>query len=171
MATVFRYRAIDAAGSRRRGTEAAESATALIDTLESRGLIVVDTAAQDAPAAPQADRIRRGGKRDVLEATRALASLLAAGVPLSRALSVAAGLTGGTVAAALDDIRSRVERGEALSSALAEHHRLFPGSGHGLGRGSRVQGRGPRSSRHASLRGAREEGDEAIGWRSRLNTA
>jgi type II secretory pathway component PulF len=140
MATVFRYRAIDAAGSRRRGTEAAESATALIDALESRGLIVVGTAAQDAPAASQADRIRRGGKRDVLEATRALASLLAAGVPLSRALSVAAGLTGGTVAAALDDIRSRVERGEALSSALAEHHRLFPALYTGLVRAGERSG-------------------------------
>jgi type II secretory pathway component PulF len=62
----------------------------------------------------------------VLEVTRALAALLPVGMPLAQALNAASGVASGDVRAALHEVRGRVERGETLSSALAEHGRLFP---------------------------------------------
>jgi len=52
--------------------------------------------------------------------------LLAAGLPLARALAAAANLTQGEVAEAVETVRSRVERGDRLAAALADHPRLFP---------------------------------------------
>lgn len=62
----------------------------------------------------------------VLEATRALAALLGAGVPLARALDTACVLTGGAVVPVLEDVRQRVVNGEALAAAMSAHPRCFP---------------------------------------------
>jgi len=69
--------------------------------------------------------LRWGTRQTVLEATRALAALLPAGMPLARALGVAATLTSGPVATALEGVRQRVERGESIATALAAHPDLF----------------------------------------------
>jgi type II secretory pathway component PulF len=65
------------------------------------------------------------GSGEVLEVTRALAALLPAGLPLPRALGAAALLTTGEVRHTLEGIRQRVERGEALATALRRHPDLF----------------------------------------------
>jgi type II secretory pathway component PulF len=57
--------------------------------------------------------------------TRALAALLPVGMPLAHALNAASGVASGDVKAALQEVRSRVERGDPLSVALAEHRGLF----------------------------------------------
>ena len=62
----------------------------------------------------------------MIEATRALAALLGAGVPLVRALETARVLTGGAVVPVLDDVRRRVVSGEALATAMGAHPRSFP---------------------------------------------
>jgi general secretion pathway protein F len=46
-------------------------------------------------------------------------------MPLAQALSAASGVASGDVRTALHEIRGRVERGETLSSALAQHRALF----------------------------------------------
>jgi general secretion pathway protein F len=61
----------------------------------------------------------------VLEATRALAALLAAGVPLARALSIAASIVPPRVAGTLEDVRSRILAGSALADALGRHPASF----------------------------------------------
>jgi general secretion pathway protein F len=118
----FAYRAVDARGQRLRGREEASTVRELTAILESRGLLVVEAAETAAGAAGNGF----GQRRAVLETTRALASLLAAGLPLARALEVAEGLAPGAVARSLAAVRSRVRRGDPLHTALADHPGLFP---------------------------------------------
>ncbi|HEX7120049.1 MAG TPA: type II secretion system F family protein [Longimicrobiales bacterium] len=124
----FRYRAMDMAGRRQRGRAEAAGVAELARTLEARGLILIDAvdAGRDAERASSPGGFQPRRRRAVVEATRALGSLLSAGLPLARALETAAGVVGGPVGAALRTVRSDVERGEALATALAWHGRTFP---------------------------------------------
>ncbi len=120
----FAYYAVDHAGKRLRGSENAVSSGALSRALESRGLLVVEVAEATAQQA-SGGGMRFGRKREVLEVTRALASLLPVGMPLSQALRAAGGVATGDVKVALDEVRARVERGETLSTALAAYPHMF----------------------------------------------
>ncbi|MGV3710897.1 MAG: type II secretion system F family protein [Gemmatimonas sp.] len=120
----YAYEAVTAAGKRSKGREEASSTGALTQSLEARGLFVLDIAETTAESAQR--RFRFGRKREVLEATRALATLLPVGMPLSQALNAATGVTTGDVKQAMQDVRAHVERGETLSTALARHPALFP---------------------------------------------
>ena len=119
----FAYEAVDGAGKRLRGEQGALSAVALTRSLEERGLLVLEVA--ESAAGSGTRWWRPGRKREVLEFTRAMAALLPVGMPLSKALDAATGVASGDVAAAIRDVRSRVERGVPLADALAEHRTLF----------------------------------------------
>lgn len=122
----YAYRAVNGSGRRMRGFEHAASPGALTRALEERGLLVLEVA--DAPADASAGGGRRfkfGLRREVLEVTRAIAALLPAGMPLAQALNAASGVTSGEVHTVLMEVKSRVERGETFSSALAMYPRLF----------------------------------------------
>ena len=121
--TPFSWQAVDSAGHRVRGIGEAASALALTRELEGRGLIVIDVG--DAGHERASDGPRGASRQDVLEATRALAALLAAGVPLVRALTIAASLVPPRVAATLDDVRTRISAGSALADALGRHPAAF----------------------------------------------
>lgn len=112
----FSFEAVNAHGARSAGIERADSEAALTRQLEARGLHPLDVA--EAPPRPLPFWRAARRRRDVLELTRAVASLLAAGLPLTRALAAARGVTSGDVREALDDVRARVDRGESLAAAL-----------------------------------------------------
>jgi type II secretory pathway component PulF len=120
----YAYQAVDGSGKRMRGQAQAISPNALTRTLEERGLLVLDVAESSAAAASSGG-VRFGRRREVLEVTRAMAALLPVGMPLAQALNAASGVASGDVRTALQEVRSRVERGDTLSSALAEHRQLF----------------------------------------------
>ncbi|MEO7999082.1 MAG: type II secretion system F family protein, partial [Gemmatimonadaceae bacterium] len=120
----YAYEAVTTAGKKSKGREEASSTGALTQSLEARGLFVLTIAETSGEAS--ALKFRFGRKREVLEATRALATLLPVGMPLSQALNAATGVTSGDVKAAMQDVRTHVERGETLSTALARHPQLFP---------------------------------------------
>jgi type II secretory pathway component PulF len=122
---IFSYRAIDAAGTKLAGEFDAPNSTALAHLLEARGLVVVDvTAGSDGkPAASRS--FGRSSRSAVVDVTRALAGLLSAGLPLSRALTAAASVSPGTVADRLTAVRDRVARGDSLATALAAYPDLF----------------------------------------------
>ena len=119
----FAYRAVDAAGKRTRGRLAGATAAAVTRELEGRGLLPLDVA----------EAVDRGGgggfgmgrRRAVLEYTRAVAALLPAGMPLARALAAAASTAPARLRPTFDAVRTKVERGEELASALGEHPQLF----------------------------------------------
>lgn len=123
---VFAYRAIDLAGSRSRGTIDAPDRDAVARELDARGFFLLEAVpgAASEPTLPVRfrGRVRRN---DVVEATRAMASLLRAGLPLSRSLQTASGVTSGVVSAALNDVRSKVERGADLHEAMSAYPRVF----------------------------------------------
>jgi len=125
MTLAFAYHAIDRSGHRHRGVEAAASEEALTQTLESRGLVVLKVTPGQSQSVSQSIRRSGNARREVLEVTRALASLLPAGLPLARALGTASGMASGQVALAVDAVKGRVERGESLAAALAEHPGFF----------------------------------------------
>jgi type II secretory pathway component PulF len=120
----YAYQAVDGSGKRTRGQAQAVSSGALTRTLEERGLFVLDVA-ESSMSAGERRGIRFGRRREVLEVTRALAALLPVGMPLAQALNAASGVASGDVKAALQEVRARVERGDTLSAALAEHPSLF----------------------------------------------
>ncbi|MEX2282343.1 MAG: type II secretion system F family protein [Gemmatimonadota bacterium] len=119
----FAYQAVDHKGNRRGGLLEAPSARAASSALESSGLFIVEISqpSQGVGATP------RGGseRRAVLALTRALAALLAAGVPLARALSAARLSVPPRVAEIVDLIRREVERGSSLAAALSAQPQLF----------------------------------------------
>lgn len=120
----YAYQAVDGSGKRTRGQAQAVSSGALARTLEERGLFVLDVA-ESGEAGAGRQGFRFGRRREVLEVTRALAALLPVGMPLAQALNAASGVASGDVKAALQEVRARVERGDTLSTALAEHRNLF----------------------------------------------
>lgn len=119
----FAYEAVDGAGKRQRGESSAISALALSKLLEERGLLVLQVAESTSGGGTR--WWKPGRKREVLEFTRAMSALLPVGMPLAKALDAATGVTSGEVAAAIRDVRSRVERGVPLGDALGEHRDLF----------------------------------------------
>jgi type II secretory pathway component PulF len=119
----FAWEAVDGTGQRQKGTLSAESSGALSKSLEDRGLLVLEVAETQAGAGTS--WWRPGRKREVLEFTRAMSALLPVGMPLSKALDAATGVTTGDVSEIIRDVRSRVERGVPLADALAEHRALF----------------------------------------------
>lgn len=125
--TVFTYRALDRAGHRHSGAEPAQSRHALAEALEGRGLLLLEAEPKEGTGGAGRNRLDvRARRGEVVELTRALAALLSSGIPLARALGVTATLTTGPVAAAVAAIRGRVERGQPMAAALAEHPGLFP---------------------------------------------
>src|SRR5437763_913237 len=121
----YAYQTVDVTGKRTRGHAQASSTGALTRTLEQRGLLVLDVAESVNGAGGGRRGFRIGRRREVLEVTRALAALLPVGMPLAQALNAASGVASGDVRSALQEVRARVERGDTLSSALAEHRGLF----------------------------------------------
>ena len=121
----YAYQAVDGSGKRLRGQAQAVSSGALARTLEERGLFVLDVAESSEAARGGTRGFRLGRRREILEVTRALAALLPVGMPLAQALNAASGVASGDVKAALQEVRARVERGDPLSVALAEHRDLF----------------------------------------------
>jgi type II secretory pathway component PulF len=121
----YAYQAVDGSGKRLRGQAQAISSGALARTLEERGLFVLDVAESSEAARGGSRGFRLGRRREILEVTRALAALLPVGMPLAQALNAASGVASGDVRAALQEVRARVERGDPLSVALAEHRTLF----------------------------------------------
>lgn len=125
MTKQFSYRAVDPAGRKLRGLEVAPSPVAVRGTLDGRGLIVLEVSETDSGRGVSGARGHLGAKPDLLEVTRALAALLPAGLSLSRALASAQEVAGGQVGAVLNEVQLRVERGERLAEALAEHPATF----------------------------------------------
>jgi general secretion pathway protein F len=121
----FAYQAVDSSGRARNGEATAVSLGALTKSLEERGLLVLDVAETVTGATKSTKGFRFGRRREVLEVTRALASLLPVGMPLSQALQAASNVASGDVRAAVLEVKSRVERGDTLSTALAEHPAFF----------------------------------------------
>jgi len=122
----FRFEASDSAGHIEKGLVEAESAPAARAALRARGLVPleIDSLAQTKKTVL---RRRRFSEAELALATRQIASLLAAGLPVAQALGAAIEQADHrAVREVLAAVRSDVFAGHPLAEALAQFPREFP---------------------------------------------
>ena len=130
---VYEFTALTGSGRKTKGVIDADSAAAARQKIRSQGHYPVEIRETSARAAsrtrPSFFSLQLGGRvrpQEVHVATRQLATLLGAGIPLVPAL---AGLIEQTESRAfrtiLTQIKDAVNEGNSLTSALAEHPKLF----------------------------------------------
>jgi general secretion pathway protein F len=123
----FRFEAADPAGRIEKGLIEADSARAARGSLRTRGLVPLSVDAVAAGGAARPSRLRRFPEAELALATRQLASLLAAQLPLAMALTATIeGTEHQSVREVLAAVRSEVVAGHRLADALAQHPREFP---------------------------------------------
>src|SRR5690606_12509641 len=129
----FQYRASDAEGQILEGVIEAAERSAAVARLQDRGLIPLRVAEPTAKGSglasislPTISFKRRIKSRDLLIFTHELSTLLAAGLPLDRSLSI---LTGPSDAPGrrrvVRDVLQPVQRGKSLAEALGAHPKVF----------------------------------------------
>jgi len=127
MATTFHFRAVASDGKVRTGTLSGDNDKAVAGELRRQGLIPVYVGAEQKKGfelhMPVLDRGRR---KDVLFFTQELSTLLNAGVPLDRALSITAELTERKAFRSLiHDVVRVLKGGKSLADSLATHPSHF----------------------------------------------
>jgi len=124
----FTYKAIDTTGKEVTATLNAPSRAAALDQLSSINLYPVTVErAEEGKGDGASFRVRRVSKSDIEAFIRELANLLAAGIALSRALSILSREASRPAAKKLwAAIHDQVAGGQSLAEALARHPRYFP---------------------------------------------
>lgn len=127
----FAYTAVTAAGSSTTGQIDADDRGTAMQLIEARGLVPVELASSTAkPARPRGSGLsfrNRITQPQVLAFVRQLANLLAAGVPLARALQILCRETSNAAASAQwSAVRDTVVDGTPLADALAQFPKSFP---------------------------------------------
>lgn len=126
--TAFKYQALNAQGQEDQGVIQADSARAARQQLRLQGLTPLEVQSAEGALGDTAPVRRRAfNQMERSMITRQLAGLISAGLPLERALTA---LTDEALkpaqSQALMHIRSQVQSGTALATALAQHPKDFP---------------------------------------------
>ena len=122
--SAFRYTAVDAAGSEKKGQLDADNERAARAQLRDTGLIPLTLETTAAPL--HTARSRQLSQTQLVDFTRQLASLVAAGLPLERALAnQAAEAESRQLKTLLEAIRAGVAGGQSLAATLATYPKDF----------------------------------------------
>ncbi|HLZ67810.1 MAG TPA: type II secretion system F family protein [Aliidongia sp.] len=129
----FRFTAIDAQGQIQRGTMEAPDQAAVIDRLQRQGHVPMRAEPAEGGSrwaelfTADVGRRRALSRQEVTDVTRELATMLAAGQDLDRALRfIVETAPNPRVALVMDRVREKVRGGSALAAALAQEPRSFP---------------------------------------------
>lgn len=127
---LFRFAAVDASGRKKNGSLQGDSARQVRQQLRDQGLVPLDVALSRAQGAANAPRFSRFLTRltslELAVATRQLATLLNAGLPVEEALLATAQQSDRERAKNLFLlVRGRVLEGRSLAQSLAEHPQSF----------------------------------------------
>ena len=131
-AQAYAYKGRDTSGKVIKGRMEASSESAVVSRMRSMGLSPVEIRPTSAGAGLNMEinlgAFDKGVKlKDIAIMSRQLATMIAAGLSLLRALSILASQTENkTLGSTLDSVRVAVEGGAALSDALARHRQIFP---------------------------------------------
>lgn len=117
----FRYQAARPDGSVLHGVIEADTAHELPRRIADRGLVLVGAAV----VPPRAGRA--ASTRDLAVLFQSLASLVAAGLPIERALAASEGLLRGPLRSLIVDARRQLREGRTLGQALGAESGLVPG--------------------------------------------
>lgn len=129
----YQYRAADHAGKIVEGVMEAEAEHSVVRRLHEMGCVPLRIALPGAHGGAER-RVRRPlfsrrkvGQTQLLQFTRELATLLAAGLPLDRALSLLGNLVeGDEFKRVLGAVLEAVRAGKSLAASLGEHGDIFP---------------------------------------------
>ena len=129
----FRFTAIDAQGQIQRGTMEAPDQATVIDRLQRQGHMPMRAEPADRGSrwtelfTTDLGRGRGLGRQEMTDVTRELATMLAAGQDLDRALRfIVETAPNPRVAKVMDRVREKVRGGSALAAALAQEPQSFP---------------------------------------------
>jgi general secretion pathway protein F len=130
---VFEYKALTAAGKAVQGLREADSPKTLRSTLRREGVFLTEVLAEKQVKAQQAREVNvrrwvlgRVSAQDLAIATRQLAVLVHAGIPLVEALTaLVEQVDKEKLKRVLGDVKQRVNEGASLADALAVHPRVF----------------------------------------------
>ncbi|MEO1525517.1 MAG: type II secretion system F family protein [Planctomycetota bacterium] len=123
---VFQYRAFDRSGNDAAGILVADNPRSARDQLRAEGLVVSTLDQKSVGRSTSSWRLRAGGAQfRWTEAAYELATLLAGGVPLLKALDVVAQQSTGVFRRTLLEIRDRVAAGVGFAEALSEFPDVF----------------------------------------------
>ncbi len=122
----FVFRALDFAGAQAKGEVEAESKQAVADQLKARGLVVVDISSKHSSKEINIALFERVKAADLTIMSRQLATMVASGMTLLRALYVLEAQTDSPpLKTAIVAVRKDVEAGLPFSTALARHPKVF----------------------------------------------
>ncbi|SDZ81327.1 general secretion pathway protein F [Desulfuromusa kysingii] len=124
---LYEYSAFDAQGKKKRGVIEALSQTAASRKLRGQGLFPTRLAtARNTGGTHQRTFLRQVSAVQLGVATRQLATMLTAGMPLDEALEMVAGQqTKGTLGSVLTRVRDDILQGSALYAAMQAHPKVF----------------------------------------------
>jgi type IV pilus assembly protein PilC len=124
--STYVFKAIDLAGSSAKGEVDATSKQAVADQLKSRGLIVVDIRDKHRSKELNVALFERVKAADLTIMTRQLATMVASGMTLLRAMYVLEQQTeSNPLRESIVEVRKDVEAGLLFSAALARHPKVF----------------------------------------------
>ena len=128
---IFTYRATDLNGVITEGSMEAREEEAVVSRLQGDGKIPIRVAEERGPE-PSSINISisslfsRVSRRDILTLTQEMATLIEAGLPLDRSLTILSGLTPNeTLRQVIDQILADVQGGSSLADALAKYPHIF----------------------------------------------
>ena len=125
---VFRYKAVNTHGACSEGQLDAADTRAAVYRLQSMGLIPVSI---EEPAGRRSARskgisLQRVSKKDILFFTEELSTLIHAGLPLDRSLTIAAELASKpALRNVIHDVLNQIKAGKSLAESLSAHSRHF----------------------------------------------
>ena len=125
---VFRYKAVNTHGACSEGQLDAADTRAAVYRLQSMGLIPVSI---EEPAGRRSARskgisLQRVSKKDILFFTEELSTLVHAGLPLDRSLTIAAELASKpALRNVIHDVLNQIKAGKSLAESLSAHPRYF----------------------------------------------
>ena len=126
---LFRYKSTSREGEVFSGTLEGASRDQVVAKIQSLGQIPIQVEATSSSAISTPKRRRRGTKitdQHISNATRELATLLRAGMPLDRALNTLASLSESEgLQMLLLDVQEKIKGGSTLADALQQHDRVF----------------------------------------------
>lgn len=128
---LFEYSGFNAAGRRVTGTIEGSGSRMALQQLKAQGIVATELVRQAGTSRGRRDlltflRQPRVPVMEVAAATRQLATLLGAGIPLDEAVSTIAGQQENVaLAKAFNETREELLQGQALHQGLARHQRIF----------------------------------------------
>jgi len=126
--STFLYKAVNATGRFAEGRLDAPDKRGAVSQLEKMGLIPVSIQEPLASRPPMLSRLQFGGisRRDILFVTEELSTLIHAGLPLDRTLSIIAEtVRKPALRAVIENVLRQIKGGKSLAEALAAHPKYF----------------------------------------------